>query len=191
MSQSVEPRNKQQAVPPVEEPIQAIRRARSSYSQEDVKAILERAVGAHGHSTMFTREHLEEMATELGVSATQLEAAEEGWMAERLETDERNTFIEHRRRQAIKGVVGVATSAVVAYLAYISGFVPFEILGGIASLLIFFAALGVASDFYEAYFTNEGEEFEDEYDIWLEEREKLRLRAEIRRQKMLGRSVED
>lgn len=191
MSQSVEPRNKQQAEPPVEEPIQATRRARSLYSQEDVNAILKRAVGAHGQTATFTREHLEEMATELGVSATQLEAAEEGWMAERLETDEREAFIEHRRRQAAKGVVGVATSAILAYLAYISGYGLLEVIGGIAGLLIFFAALAVASDFYAARFTIEGVEFEDEYDIWLEEREKLRLRAEARREKMLGRSVEN
>ena len=187
MKQPLEQTNKEQA----EVPIQATRRARPLYSQEDVKAILERAVGAQAEGGMFTREHLEEMAAELGVSTMQLEAAEEGWMAERLETDEREAFITHRRRQAVKGVVGVATSAVVAYLAYISGFGPFEVLGGIAGLLIFFAALGVASDFYEAYFTNEGEEFEDEYDIWLEERLKLRLRAETRRQKMLGRLDDD
>lgn len=174
---------------PIEEPSPITRQPRPLYSEEDVRAILKRAVGTHGDT--FTREHLEEMAAELGVSEKRLEAAEEAWLAERLETDERDAFITYRRRQAIKGVVGVATSAAVAYAAYISGFALFEVLGGIAGLLIFFAALGVASDLYEAYFTIEGVEFEDEYDLWLEERQKLRLRAEARRQKMLGRAVED
>lgn len=76
---------------PIEEPIPATRQARLLYSEEDVRAILKRAVGTHGDT--FTREHLEEMAAELGVSEKRLEAAEEGWLAERLETGERDAFI--------------------------------------------------------------------------------------------------
>ena len=169
----------------IEKPIESRLPATRFYTEEEVKAILARAVNAHG--TTFTRQHLEDMAAELGVSDERLQAAEESWMTERLEKEEREAFITHRRRQALKGIVGVTTSAIIAYLAYISGFGVFEVLGGIAGLLIFFAALGVASDLYEAYFTTEGEEFEDEYDLWLEEKQKLRLRAETRRQKMLGR----
>ncbi|MGB0384037.1 MAG: hypothetical protein ACPGWR_04355 [Ardenticatenaceae bacterium] len=170
---------------PIEEAIEAKAPLRRLYSEEDVRAILERAVGAKGNT--FTREDLEEMAEELGVSPKQLEAAEESWVVERLDKDEREAFITYRRQQAIKGVVGVVTSGIIAYLAYFSDFLFFPILATIAGFLIFFVALGVISDLYDAYFSTEGEEFEDEYDLWLEERNKLRLRAEERRQKMLGR----
>lgn len=67
-----------------------------TYSSEDVQQILQRAL-ARGENE-FSREHLLEMASELGVSAEALQLAEQEWLSEQQQARDRSAFNAYRHR---------------------------------------------------------------------------------------------
>jgi hypothetical protein len=62
-----------------------------SYRSDDVEQILQRAM-TRKQEGEFSREQLLEMASELGISADNLQVAEQEWLAQRGEIQERKEF---------------------------------------------------------------------------------------------------
>ncbi|NET36421.1 MAG: 2TM domain-containing protein [Cyanothece sp. SIO1E1] len=66
------------------------------YRQDDVQQILQRAIARQSDTDELSRTQLEEIATELGISVDNLQAAEEEWLAYKDEYKERQAFKLHR-----------------------------------------------------------------------------------------------
>jgi hypothetical protein len=144
------------------------------YSEEDVKEILERALALQGRE--FSREHLEEMAQELGISAEQLEVAEQRWLEERATRAERVAFIAERRRDAARSLAVYAAVAVFIYLAFLSRLFILPVLAMVAVIPMFFVGLVLIVEVSQAFFQTEGDGFDQEYEKWLSKRRKRELR---------------
>jgi hypothetical protein len=144
------------------------------YSEEDVKEILERALTLQGRE--FSREHLVEMAEELGISEEQLEIAEQRWLEERGTREERAAFLAERRREAVRSLAVYAVVAVFIYLAFLSRLFILPVIAMVAVIPMFFAGLILIVEVSQAFFQTEGEGFDREYEKWLRKRRKRELR---------------
>lgn len=168
----------------MEQPIEPRKPRPTLYSDEDVHAILERALALQDRE--FTHEHLVKMADELGISPAQLEAAEAAWHDEQavtVEIGERVQFIASRRRKAIQGLGFLLGVALVFYLLIL-----FKVaaLAGIATALaipLFFFVLGSLWEIFQAFTETEGDDFEKAYRKWLKKRPTAALPAPDRPKK--------
>lgn len=71
---------------------------RKHYTEEQANAILRRAIERMPMKDEMSRDQLESIATELGVSPDALQKAEADWEAEEIDKADRKAFISHRRR---------------------------------------------------------------------------------------------
>jgi hypothetical protein len=131
-----------------------------SYSSEDVQQILQRALMRKETDT-FSRDQLLEMASELGISADVLQAAELDWQSNRDELQERKSFNAFRRR-AFKAhwipYLAVNTFLILINLVTSPGYfwAIFPLLGW---------GLGLFFHGWSAYQT-EGEAYEQAFEQW-------------------------
>ncbi len=70
-----------------------------SYDQQDVQQILQLAIARQDRGETLTREHLLEMADELGISPESLLAAEKDWLTKQSEFQQKQDFDLYRRRK--------------------------------------------------------------------------------------------
>jgi DNA-binding transcriptional MerR regulator len=150
------------------------RNERRLYSEDDVKEILERALNLQGRE--FSREHLVAMAEELGISAEQLEVAEQRWTEERATQAERAAFIAERQREAVRALAVYAAVALFIYLAFLSRLFILPVLAMVAVIPMFFAGLNLIVEVSQAFFHTEGDRFDQEYEKWMTKRRKRELR---------------
>lgn len=168
----------------MEQPIEPRKPKPILYSDEDVHAILERALALQDRE--FTHEHLVKMADELGISPAQLEAAEADWQAEQqasVEVNERAQFISSRRRKALGDLGAVLMVALVLYLIV---FFKVAVIAGIATALAipaFFVILGQLWETLQAFTNTDGDDFEKAYQKWLRKRPQPALAAPARSKK--------
>lgn len=69
------------------------------YSQDEVQQILQLAIARQTNADELTRAQLLEIADELGISTSDLQLAEQEWMAQRGADQERQTFNLYRRHR--------------------------------------------------------------------------------------------
>lgn len=72
-----------------------------SYTDAEVKAILETALGLEGKE--FSRTDLVSMAQDLGISAERLQIAGQSYMERVTESNHRQAFITERRKKSVTG----------------------------------------------------------------------------------------
>lgn len=146
---------------------------RRRYSDEDVREILERALMLQGRD--FTWEDLEAMASELGVTREQLEAAEDAWFREGRVEAERAAFIAYRRRRALRKLAKMLAMTALVYLAFVSRIAILPAIAIVAAFPLFFNWIGTVDQLFNAFFAVEGESFEKQFDRWLQRRNRRRF----------------
>lgn len=147
------------------------------YDEEAVREILERALGLQGRD--FTRTDLATMAQDLGITPEQLRLAEEAWRSEQASWDEeaeRRRFIATRRRKFRNDLLSWFLYVALAVLAFQSGFAILPLVAIIAAFPLFFAALELIEEGNKALLQTVGDDFEKEFDEWLEQRDERRQR---------------
>lgn len=70
----------------------------ATFRKEDVQQILQRAM-AHQQEGEFSEQQLKEMASELGISPSALQTAQQEWQQQREQLKQRQVFDTHRRRK--------------------------------------------------------------------------------------------
>jgi hypothetical protein len=76
-----------------------------TYRQEEIQEILQLAIAQQSNHGEFTRDQLFEMATELDIPLTTIQAAEKAWLDQQLEAQKRKAFDNYRWHQ-IKQKIG-------------------------------------------------------------------------------------
>lgn len=139
------------------------------YSDEEVKAILEVALGIEGKE--FSRLDLVTMAQQLGISEAQLQTAENTYFERVQEHNQKQVFIAERRKKALQEGASYAVLCIVAYLVFLSGFGILPAIAVIAFFPLLFMGIHLLAQGVTAIFETTGEEFEKAFDEWLERRE--------------------
>lgn len=168
-----------------EKAIQPKSAKRHLYSEEDAQGILKRAVGLQ--TKTFTRDQLEEMADELGITTELLELAEEAWFKETKEQEVRQQFISHRQQRSRKNLAILSAlfgiTVMMILMAIFFDMIFFAFLSVFFMMILLFVGLGEAHHAYQAYFQLEGDEFEEQFDKWLDKQKERQQRIEVRREK--------
>lgn len=150
---------------------------RREYSQEDVEAILKRAVSVREN---FNRGQLESMATELNISPQELAIAEEQWLAER-DREARGAFVRERLLGAWSRVGWWLLAGVALILAFLSR-VSVLVLFSRNSAIPYFIILAILLLFALVIsFQRNGDWFDTAYERWLRQQQKRKERAAARR----------
>ena len=134
---------------------------RDTYSQEDIQEILNIAIANHHTDEELSRQQLWEIAAELDIDATTIQAAEKGWLEQKANNTLRGQF-NLVRRQRFK-------QKLTKYAIVNTFFISFNlILAGTLSwslYILLFWGLGVAMNGWKAYQTS-GEEYERAFQRW-------------------------
>jgi hypothetical protein len=135
-----------------------------SYQSEDVQQILQRAL-ARRQAGEFSRSQLLEMAAELGISPDVLEKAEQEWLAQRGEDQDRRVFDTARRRSFKAHLISYL--AVNIFLVLINLITSPSYFWAIYPILGW--GLGLFFDGWSAY-KLEGEAYEKAFRAWQQQR---------------------
>lgn len=149
------------------------------YSDEEVKAILEVALGLDGKE--FSRLDLVTMAQQLGISEAQLQTAENTYFERVEEHHQKQAFIAERRKKALQEGASYAVLSIVAYLAFLSGFGILPAIAVIAFFPLLFMGIYLLAQGVTAIFETTGDDVEKAFDEWLE-------RHEARKRKRLNKA---
>lgn len=145
------------------------------YSEDEVREILNRAAGMQLKGRDFSRDHLVEMASELGISTEQVVAAERAWLDEQRDDEEFKRFLSQRRQGFRQQVITYVL--VIGFLAAINLFTSPDFFWFVFPALGWGMGLAFgASNMLQT----EGEEVEKEYDKWLEKQQERRSRGRLR-----------
>lgn len=142
------------------------------YTPEEVKAILKRAVDLSAREEHFTRDHLLEMARDLGLDGEAVLQAEKEWLARQEEEEERAAFIARRRQEFRQHLVTFVL--VNLFLVVLNFLVSPSFFWAIFPILGW--GLGLAFHALEALPTS-GPKFEAEFQKW---RRRQRLKKQLR-----------
>lgn len=152
--------------------------ARTMYSEEEARQILDRAMGLQLHGREFSQSHLVQMAEDLGITEEQLQAAEESWLADRVSDQERHQYIRVRHQEFKKHLMIYAIVNTFIFLLNIVLFIWLRIPVPFFIFPLLGWGIAVAINAWEAYQT-EGDEFERAFLSW---RKKQRLRQQLHRE---------
>lgn len=144
------------------------------YSEDEVREILNRAAGMQLQGRDFSRDHLVEMASELGISSEQVVAAERAWLAEQRDDEEWKRFLSHRRQSFRQQVISYVLT--IGFLAAINLFTSPDFFWFVFPALGWGLGLAFGAS---SLMQTEGEEVEKEYDKWLLKQEKRRRRGRL------------
>jgi len=132
-----------------------------SYRQEDIQQILNLAIARQANSGEFSREQLQEIATELGISTQTLWSAEQDWLVQQGEEQKRQEFNIYRRRQLQKGCG--------RYLIVNGFLVCLNLVSGVglswSLYILLFWGLGLGLGAWNTY-QLQGEEYEQAFRRW-------------------------
>jgi hypothetical protein len=145
-----------------------------SYGHEDVQLILQRAIVQQAKAGDLTRQQLVEIASELGISASQLQQAEQEWFTLKQEMPEREAF-QHYRRSRFRGHL----TKYLIVNAFLVGLDLLTTQGLTWSLYLLLGwGLGLALDGTNAY-QRQGEKFEREFRQWQQRQQFKQFRHEV------------
>jgi len=143
-----------------------------SYSEQEVQQILQFAISKQSYQGGFNRQQLLEMAKELDISPETLEQAEKDYWETQVLTQQRQAF-DKARWNKCKQHAGTYV-IVNAFLMTLNFVINNTISWSLFPLLGW--GVGLAFDFWECY-TLEGEDYEDEFQKWLNKQEKRRKKS--------------
>lgn len=136
----------------------------NSYRSEDVQEILQRAL-VRQQSGEYSRQQLEEMATELGIAPETLQAAEQDWLSEQGEVHDRKLFNAYRRKKFKRHLIPYL--AVNTFLVLINLITERHNFWAIYPILGW--GLGLFFHGWSAYQT-EGDDYETKFQAWQQQR---------------------
>ncbi len=132
-----------------------------SYSQEDIQQILNLAIARHTTDEELSRQQLWEIASELDISQTAIQAAERDWLEQKIIDGKRRAFNLYRRQKFQQKLTNFAI--VNTFLVSLN-FMAAGTLSWSLYILLFWG-LGVALNGWKAYQTK-GEAYEREFQRW-------------------------
>lgn len=136
------------------------------YRSEDAQQILQIAIARQADAGELTRTQLYEIAAELDIAPTDLQAAEQEWVLRRGESLERNTFNLQRRQRFQQRFAKFAIVTCFLVLLDLVG-------GGGLSWSLYIAlgwGVGVALDAWKTFRLN-GEDYEESFQRWRQRRQ--------------------
>ncbi|MGL5058465.1 MAG: 2TM domain-containing protein [Microcoleus sp.] len=131
------------------------------YTSEDAQAILQLAIARREEAGELSRVQLFEIAAELGISETDILAAEQQWLVNRGEFQEKLAFNRYRRGKLRKNVIKYGIINTFLVLLNLVG--SHELSWSLFILLTW--GLGLALNAWNVYQT-EGEEYEKAFGRW-------------------------
>jgi hypothetical protein len=137
-----------------------------TYGSEDAQQILQLAIARHEDAGELTRAQLFEIAAELNISAADLQAAEQEWLARRGEVTERRAFDRFRQDKFRKRLGNYVI--VNMFLMLINLLIS---PGHLWALFILLAwGMSVALNAWRTYHLS-GEEYEEAFQRWQQKRQ--------------------
>lgn len=132
-----------------------------SYHQEDIQQILNLAIARQASSGEFSHQQLVEIASELGISAETLQAAEQEWLLQQQQWQQHREFNAYRRRQLQKrfGKFAIVNSFLVGLNLLSAGEVSWSL------YVLLFWGLGLGLDAWNTYQLH-GEDYERAFQKW-------------------------
>lgn len=131
------------------------------YHQEDIQKILNLAIAHEVKDGEFDREHLVEIAAELGISPQRLQQAEQAWLIQQQEQQKRQEFDTYRGSQ-LKRQVGkyvIVNTFLVALNLVSAGQISW------ALYILLFWGLGLGLNSWHTY-QLQGQEYEQAFQKW-------------------------
>jgi cobalamin synthase len=148
------------------------------YSDEDVEAILKKAVTLR---ETYNREQLATLAAELNVSARELAIAESLWLAER-DKQARSAFMGERQQSAWTRMAwwaGVGLLIILAFISRVALFVQFSRFAAIPYIVVLVVLIVLL---IQTYAQRSGDGFDIAYEKWLVKQKERRARDERRKE---------
>jgi hypothetical protein len=132
-----------------------------TYASEDAQKILQLAIARREETGEMSRDQLFEVASELGISPVDVQAAEMEWLSNKGEFQEKNLFNVYRRSRLQQNLVkyGIVNT----FLVLLNLAASHELSWSIIVLLIW--GLGLALNAWNIY-QPEGEEYEQAFQRW-------------------------
>jgi len=134
---------------------------RDTYSQEDIQEILNIAIANQHTDEELSRQQLWEIAAELDIDATTIQAAEKGWLQQKTDNSLRGKFNLVRRDKFKQKLTKYAifNTFLVSFNLILVGTLSWSL------YILLFWGLGVAMSGWKAYQTR-GEEYERAFQRW-------------------------
>jgi hypothetical protein len=131
------------------------------YTSEDAQAILQLAIARREEAGELSRVQLFEIAAELGISEQDIVAAEQQWLANRGELQEKQAFNYYRRKRLLKDFTkyGIVNT----FLVLLNLAASHQLSWSLFVLLTW--GLGLSLNAWNVYQT-EGEEYEKAFQRW-------------------------
>ena len=132
-----------------------------SYSQEDIQQILNLAIAKHHTEEELTRQQLWEIASELDISNTIIQAAERDWLEQKAVARQRHAFNLYRRQKFNQKLskYAIVNTFLVSFNLIAVGTLTWSL------YVLLFWGLGVALSGWRAY-QSKGEAYERAFQRW-------------------------
>ena len=132
-----------------------------AYSQEDIQAILNLAIANHPTDEELSRKQLWEIAAELDISNSIIQAAEKTWLEQKTIDHQRSAFNLVRRQKFQQKLTkyAIVNTFFVAFNFILAGTLSWSL------YILLFWGLGVALSGWKAY-QSSGEEYERAFQRW-------------------------
>lgn len=134
---------------------------RDTYSQEDIQEILNIAIANHHTDEELSRQQLWEIAAELDIDATTIQAAEKGWLEQKNGNSLREKFnlVRRQKFQQKLAKYAIVNTFLVSFNLLLVGALSWSL------YILLFWGLGIAINGWKAYQTS-GEEYERAFQRW-------------------------
>lgn len=132
-----------------------------SYSQEDIQEILHLAIANHPTDEELSRAQLWEIAAELDIDNSMIQAAEKSWLEQKVIDRQRNAFNLVRRQKFQQKLTkyAIINTFLVSFNFILVGTLSWSL------YILLFWGLGVALSGWKAY-QSSGEEYERAFQRW-------------------------
>ena len=132
-----------------------------SYSQEDIQEILHLAIARHGTDEELTRQQLWEIASELDINNSTIQAAERDWLEQKAINHQRLAFDLHRRQKFKQKFTkyAIVNTFLVSLNLITAGTLSWSL------YILLFWGLGLALSGWKTY-QSQGEEYERAFQRW-------------------------
>jgi hypothetical protein len=132
-----------------------------SYSQEDIQGILHLAIAKYPNDEELSRQQLWEIAAELDISTSEIQAAEQDWLTQKAAEGQRSAFNLVRRQKFQRKLTkyAIVNTFLVSFNFLLAGTLSWSL------YILLFWGLGVALSGWKAY-QSSGEEYERAFQRW-------------------------
>ena len=133
----------------------------NSYSQEDIQQILQLAIASQHTDEELTRQQLWEIASELDINNSTIQAAERDWLAQKANDRQHQAFDLYRRQRFQQKLTkyAIVNTFLVSFNFVVAGTLSWSL------YVLLFWGLGVALSGWKTYLSR-GEEYERAFQRW-------------------------